>query len=282
MVRIFNLKDLKDVQEEIAEQLKQDKISFRINGREEYIFVTSDDYYINYIKDNAENINRIYLNFEGFKDRYKDIDFKELQILENTDIDIKIYYDRGFYEDSIKDFNESKIKIHKIIEEITHKDQTEEEKVITVIQWIVDNIAYSEKYNVKEFDEEAKKVLKNRLLISYILKNKETNCAGFANIFFAFLELLDIECNKEKNKWHAWNSFKTKDNSTNGKVYVDLTSLVTRKKEEDKEKKQKVEDKDGNDEKKTIIDKNNYYVKTEKINNFGLYTGNIYDTYEEK
>lgn len=281
MVRIFNLKDLKDIQEEIAEQLKQDKISFRINGREEYIFVTGDDYYINYIKDNAKNINRIYLNFEGFEDRYKGIDFKELQLLENTDIDIKIYHDRGFYEDSIKDFNESKKKIHKILKEIISKDRTEEEKVITVIQWIVDNIAYSEKYNLKEFDEEAKKILKNRLLISYILEKKETNCAGLANIFFAFLEQLDIECNKEKNKWHAWNSFKTKDNSTNGKVYVDLTNLVTKKKK-DKNKKQKVEDKDSDDEKKTVINKNNYYVKTEKINNFGLYTGNIYDTYEEK
>lgn len=281
MVRIFNLKDLKDIQEEIAEQLKQDKISFRINGREEYIFVTGDDYYINYIKDNAKNINRIYLNFEGFEDRYKGIDFKELQLLENTDIDIKIYHDRGFYEDSIKDFNESKKKIQKILKEIISKDQTEEEKVITVIQWIVDNIAYSEKYNLKEFDEEAKKILKNRLLISYILEKKETNCAGLANIFFAFLEQLDIECNKEKNKWHAWNSFETKDNSTNGKIYVDLTNLVTKKKE-DKNKKQKVEDKDSDDEKRTVIDKNNYYVKTEKINNFGLYTGNIYDTYEEK
>lgn len=259
MNKTFNIIYLKNHYDDAIKEMKNNKISFTINGIEEYNSLISSKEEIFFLKKHLDKIRRINFKFNNIYDSFKDCDFRDFKFLEDNNIEVRILFNNGFYEDSISNYLSSRKKIKHLVKSITSKNDTLEDKIIKIISWITQNISYNKKYNVDMETEENKNLLKERLLISHILNNKQTNCAGFANILYAFLEEISINSKQERSKWHMWNSICIKGK----KRHIDCTIL------------HELKEKDAN----FRVNKYNYFVDDNKIENYGLYTGVIEDTY---
>lgn len=259
MNKTFNIIYLKNHYSDALKEMTNDKVSFTINGIEEYNTLVSSKDEIYFLKKHIDKIKRINFKFNNINNSFKDCDFRDFKFLEDNNIETRILFNNGFYEDSISNYLSSRKKIKDLVKNIISRNDTLEDKIIKIISWITQNISYNKKYNVNMETEENKKLLKERLLISHILCNKETNCAGFSNILYALLEEISVNSKQERSKWHMWNSI-----FINGKKrHIDCT-ILNEQKEKDSEFK---------------VNKYNYFVDNNKIENYGLYTGIIGDTY---
>lgn len=259
MNKTFNIIYLKNHYDDAINEMKNNKISFTINGVEEYNTLIHSKDEILFLKKHIDKIKRINFKFNNINDSFKDCDFRDFKFLKDNNIETRILFNNGFYEDGISNYLSDRNKIKNLIKSITSENDTLEDKIIKIISWITQNISYNKKYNVNMETEENKKLLKKRLLISHILGNKQTNCAGFSNILYAFLEEISVNSKQERSKWHMWNSI-----CINGKKrHIDCT-ILHELKENDASFK---------------VNKYNYFVDNNKIENYGLYTGVIEDTY---
>lgn len=256
MAKLYKLSELVERNNEIIEEINNgNMVSFSITGEEEYNKIKGDECYINFIKKNVKKIRRLFLRFKTYANK----NFEELEFLKNENVEVTFYLD-GFYEQGIDNYYDSKKEIMNIISNLKSKEGTTEDIVVNILNWIAKNIKYDKKYDVDMSTEENKEILKNRLLISYILKEKTTNCAGFSNLVFAFFDELGLDVKIEYSKKYKWHSF----NSVyigNEKRYIDATALSYNK---DKDKNYKVT-------------KNNYYITDEELKNLSIYTGDIFN-----
>lgn len=254
-MKLFKLIDIN--KEKVRKEIKQEeKFSILIENNDELNEILKNNEYFDFLEKNKNNISKIIIRLTNFKN----IELNKFLFLEHYGINCIILGPTGFFEEGIKKLEEDIIKLNEIIDEIKKKNLNEEENIIEIIKWISENVFYDKKYNIKDFSKESKEKLKERLLLSHILKNKKTNCAGFSNIFYIIANLLDINVNIENSKFHSWNSVII----NNKKIHIDPTNLANELKAKNILK----------------IDKDNYYVEDKKIKGFGLYTGNIEDIYE--
>lgn len=250
MSKLYKMVELKD--KDIFNIFKNEKKSFLIKGDEELEKVLKNEKMILKIKNNIKEIDKIIIELDSFKD----ILLEKLLFLEDEDVEIIFVDERSFIEIGIKSLIETKNKINKILKSLCLKNN-KKEMIIKILNWIIQNIKYNNKYNVKN-----KEKLKERLLISKILENKETNCAGFTNLFYIFLDQIGVKNIKRSSKFHMWNLIELEEKKFN----IDVTSLASLKRKN----------------KKFKVNEYNFFVPEDKINNFGLYTGNINDKYSNK
>ena len=256
MAKLYKLCELVERNNEITEEINSgNMVSFSITGEEEYNKIKGDERYINFIKENVKNIRRLFLRFKTYANK----NFKKLEFLKNENVEVTFYLD-GFYEQGIDNYYDSKKEIINIINNLKSKEGTTEDTAVNILNWIAKNIKYDKKYDVDMSTEENKEILKNRLLISYILKEKSTNCAGFSNLVFAFFDELGLDVKIEFSKKYKWHSF----NSVyigNEKRYIDATALSYNKMKDNNYK----------------VTKNNYYLSDEELKNSSIYTGDIFN-----
>ena len=75
-------------------------------------------------------------------------------------------------------------------------------------KWISKKLKYNEKYNVSFEEERGPEKLKERLILSHLLKNGETNCAGFSNLTYILGKICNLNISVIKGKKHSWNSIR--------------------------------------------------------------------------
>lgn len=196
--KLYKLKDIKNI------NIKKEKnFSILIEGIDEY-YKTYDDIYLDFIKENKNKIKQLIINLPNFSI----INTDKYVFLEKENIDVYIISQGGFVEEGIKQFQHSMKELLKIKEKICLKSKNQKEIVINMIKWISENLNYDFSYNIEGITKEEKEKLKERLLLSHNLKEKKTNCAGFANMTYILGKILGLHIFVLKSKTHNWNAVK--------------------------------------------------------------------------
>lgn len=194
--KLYKLKDIKNINVK-----KEKEFSILIEGLDEY-YNTYNDAYIDFIKKNKNKIRKFIINLPKFNI----INTKKYLFLEKENIEVYIISQGGFVEEGIKKFQNSIEELLKIKESLFLESKNQKEILINMIKWACKNLNYDFSYNIEGKTQEEKEKLKERLLLSHNLKEKKTNCAGFANMTYILGKILGLHIFVLKSKTHNWNA----------------------------------------------------------------------------